>query len=238
MISVTAWKNVNCCWWRWKKKMFYLDLSIIKMSQWKKGLCRWKPEMLFHIWCIFGAACFWANVSLSKTLPSWPGWSPWCQTSWLDGSTTEDERGKSKWIYTNLMPRVQQASSIKKKKEKKENADPILVCTVLWSTLIWQWQLRELFASVCHLKKTAATWRGAHDSWAVTATVDSKALALSLLKTLLFPLFLLLDLFIHLGTPIQLLVTANMLLLLISQSRGSNRKVFFLIIAHFRRPPL
>lgn len=112
-------------------------------------------------------------------------------------------------------------------KKKKENADPILVCTVLWSTLIWQWQLRELFASVCHLKKTAATWRGAHDSWAVTATVDSKALALSLLKTLLFPLFLLLDLFIHLGTPIQLLVTANMLLLLISQSRGSNRKVVF-----------
>lgn len=102
------------------------------------------------------------------------------------------KEGKSKWISPNLKPRVQLSSS---KKERK-TADPILACTVLWSTLVWQ-LIRELFASVCHLKKTAATWRGAHGSSAVTTTAESKAPTLSLLRTLLLPLWLLLDLSVY-----------------------------------------
>lgn len=106
----------------------------------------------------------------------------------------EDERGE---VKTDLSkPRAQWASS-KKKKRRKKTADPILVCTVLWSTLIWQ-LIRELSASVCHLKKTAATWRrGPMAPRAVTATADSKALTLSLLRTLLLPLWLVLHLSFH-----------------------------------------
>lgn len=112
------------------------------------------------------------------------------KASQLDGSTAEDEREKVKTDLSKLKAKCAESFLLKKKKARK-NADPILVCTVLWSTLIWQ-LIRELSASVCHLKKTAATWRGAHGSWAVTATADSKAL--SLLRTLLLPLWPLLDL--------------------------------------------
>lgn len=129
----------------------------------QEGLCRSKPKNACSTTGAFPALPVFKPTSRpSETLPRWPGRSPWRQWSKRPDSmlsTTEDGRREVKTDLSTLKAKSA-ASFISRKKNNKEIADPILVCTVLWSTLIWQ-LIRKLFASVCHLKKTAAAWRRA-----------------------------------------------------------------------------